>query len=209
MSRSLSSRNLFSKVFKLLQFEGIWKMVMGEPEDNGIWLIYGKEKHGKTFFSIKFADYLTQFGKVEFISAEEGLGANFRSALIRAGIDETSKVKWREYTPIPEVRQILEPRQAPKFIVLDNATIYQDELKYGELKKLIKDFSKTVFIIIAHEEKNEPYTATAKVAKKLAKIIIKVEGLACFVSGRCPGGIITIDDKVAQLYHGHKAVQNE
>ena len=59
-------------------------------------------------------------------------------------------------------------------------------------------------VLLAHMEKNEPYTATAKLAKKLAKIIIRVDGLTAFVSGRCPGGIITINEQTAQLYHGSK-----
>lgn len=208
MTRALSSKNVFSKKYKLLGFDGIWKDVMGQPEDNGIWLLYGAEKHGKTTFAIMWANYLTAFGRVDYVSAEEGIGANFRDAMVRAGLDEKCKVKWREYTPIEEIDEILNRRQRPKFVILDNATVYSDELKNGTLRQLVKDHPTTVFLLIAHEEKNEPYTATAKVAKKLAKIIAHVEGLTVFVRGRCPGGKITINDQKAQIYHGHKAVQN-
>lgn len=207
MTRALSSKNIFSKRFKTFPFDELWGEVMGAPEDNGIWLIYGAEKHGKTTFAIMFANYLTRFGRVDYVSAEEGIGANFRDAILRAGLDEKSKVKWREYTPLEDIKEILKKRQSAKFILLDNCTIYKDEIKNGELQKLLKEFPNTVFIFLAHEEKNQPYTATAKVAKKLAKIIVRIEGLTAFISGRCPGGTLIINDKKSQLYHGHTAVK--
>jgi len=63
-------------------------------------------------------------------------------------------------------------------------------------------------IFLAHEEKREPYTATAKLCKKLAKIIVHIEGLTAFISGRCPGGTITINEQTAMLYHGSQILNN-
>jgi hypothetical protein len=63
-------------------------------------------------------------------------------------------------------------------------------------------------VVIAHEERKEPYTAAAKLAKKLAKIVVRVEGLTAFISGRCPGGVIAVDELKSEMFHG-KIVQNE
>lgn len=192
-----------TKKFKTFDFAGIWQKIFGNPETNGIWLIYGAEKNGKTWFSLKFAEYLSQFTKVLYVSAEEGMGKDFVEATDRAGIEPNNKkLMFYEYTEIEVLDEILSKRQSPNVIFLDNMTIYSDELKKSVFNSLRERHKSKVFVIIAHEEANKPYTAIARHAKKLASIIINVKGLACFVSGRCPGGILTIDEEKAQLYHG-------
>lgn len=196
---------LRTKKFKTFGFKGVFEKVFGNPETNGIWLIYGAEKNGKTWFSLKLAEFLSQFAKTLYVSAEEGMGKDFVDATIRANIEPNNKkLLFYEYTEITVLDDILSKRQAPNVIFLDNTTIYNDELKNGVLKELKQKHSTKLFVIIAHEERGEPYTASAKLAKKLASIIVNVKGLACFVSGRCPGGTLTIDEEKAQLYHGNE-----
>jgi len=60
-----------------------------------------------------------------------------------------------------------------------------------------------LFVFVAHEERNEPYTALARLIKKLAKVIVHVKGLTCMVSGRVPGGVLTIDEQMSRLYWGN------
>ena len=205
MARAISTKTLFEKTYDTFIFDGVWKIVIGIISKGGIWLIYGDEKNGKTTLGLKLAEYLSKFENVWYISAEEGVGFEFQQTASRIGIDpKNPKIKWQDYTALSEIKEKLTKRQAPKVVFLDNATVYVDELKNGILRKLLIDFPNTTFILLAHMEKNEPYTATAKLAKKLAKIIIRVDGLTAFVSGRCPGGIITINEQTAQLYHGSK-----
>lgn len=203
MARAISTKTLFEKTYESFELEGIWKEVLGNPSKGGIWIIYGDEKNGKTWFALKLAEYLSRFEKLWYISAEEGTGKEFQDNARRARVSPiNSKIIWSDYTEIDQVKKKLAKRQSPKIIVMDNATIYVDDLKNGVLRKLIHDFASTTFILLAHMEKNEPFTATAKLAKKLAKIIIRIEGLTAFISGRCPGGILTINEQTAMLYHG-------
>lgn len=203
MARAISTKTLFEKTYKVFDFTGIWQTVLGNLSKGGIWIIYGDEKNGKTSFAMKLAEYLSSFESVWYISAEEGTGKEFQDSAKRAKIDPiNSKIKWSEYTEIEELEEKLSKRQAPKICFIDNATVYVDDLKNGVLKKILRDYPNITFILLAHMEKNEPYTATAKLAKKLAKVIIRIEGLTAFISGRCPGGILTINEQTAMLYHG-------
>ncbi|WP_329804884.1 hypothetical protein [Flavobacterium facile] len=203
MARAISTKTLLGKVYDIFNFDGIWFKVFGKISKGGIWIIYGDEKNGKTTVALKLAEYLSNFENVWYISAEEGTGFEFQQTAKRLNIDPNNpKIKWQDYIEVIEVIEKLKKRQASKIVFIDNATVYVDDLKNGVLRKLLKDFPNTTFILLAHMEKNEPYTATAKLAKKLAKIIIRVEGLTAFVSGRCPGGSIIIDDKKAMLIHG-------
>lgn len=208
MARAISTKTLFEKVYKTFDFDGIWKLVFGILSKGGIWIIYGDEKNGKTAFALKLAEYLSKFEKVWYISAEEGTGKEFQENVKRMKVNPLNpNIKWSEYTEIEELKSKLSQRQSPKICFLDNATVYVDDLKNGVLRNLLQEFPNTTFILLAHMEKNEPYTATAKLAKKLAKIIIRVEGLTAFVSGRCPGGVLTINEQTAMLYHGSQIKQ--
>jgi len=201
--RAHSIRSIYEKKHKTYDFDGIWKRAFGDPETNGAWLVWGQEKNGKTWFALMLADYLSKWSKVYYISGEEGRAKGFIDAMQRAGLEPTNyKVRVLDYTPIDELEQKLQNRKAPKVIIIDNLTIYNDELKYGKFRDLIARHHDKLFVFLAHEENKQPYTGTAKMCRKLAKIIVHVQGLAAHVSGRCPGGVLTIHEEKAQLYWG-------
>ncbi|WP_420582050.1 hypothetical protein [Reichenbachiella sp.] len=201
--RVLAARNLLDKKDPTYQFDGVWQDVIGNPEKNGVWIIYGREKNGKTWFAVMLANYLSQHGRTLYISAEEGLGANFQSTCQRAGVSSTNKkLKFSERIELEDLKQKLDARHVYSFVIIDNITVYRDDLKRKAIDNLIKSYPKVIFIFLAHEKNNEPFTAPAQLAKILSKVIIRVEGLACYVSGRCPGGTLMIDEEKAMLYHG-------
>lgn len=206
MARSLSIGNIYSKRFKTLNLDGIYAEVMGEPESSGAWLIWGNEKNGKTWLALMLANYLSNDNRVLYISAEEGTGKTFVDSCIRAGLDSSNrKLQFMEYTPLEELKERLNRRKSADIIVIDNCTVYKEDLPSKVLIDLLNTYPTKLFIFLAHEERKEPYTSLAKLVRKLAKVIIYVQGLNGYVSGRCPGGTISIDTKRAELYHG---VQN-
>jgi len=203
MARSLSIGNLYTKKFKTLQLDGVWTDVLGKPESNGAWLIWGAEKNGKTWFALMLANCLSENSKVLYVSAEEGTGKAFVESCQRAGLDSVNRsLQFLEYTPLDELCTRLNKRKSADIIIIDNCTVYKDELQYGKLRELLHTYKDKLFIFIAHEERKEPYTSLAKLVRKLAKVIVYVEGLACRVSGRVPGGMLMIDEFKAKLYHG-------
>jgi hypothetical protein len=182
--------------------DGYWQAVMGNPEANGAWLLWGPEKNGKTWFAVKLADYLSTFMRVLYVSAEEGIGKAFVDTCRRAALNPGNRnLNFEEYVSIQELDALLSRRRSPQCVVLDNMTIYADELKNGTLRRMLNKYPQKLFVFVAHEERNEPYTATAKLVRKLAKVIVYVRGLMCTVSGRVPGGNLMIDQDRADLYH--------
>ncbi|MDX6187960.1 hypothetical protein SGQ83_01240 [Flavobacterium sp. Fl-318] len=209
MARGITVKTLLNKKFKTFRFTGIWERVLGEQERGGIWVIYGNEKNGKTTLALLLSEYLTKFENLNYVSAEEGTGFTFQQNLTRAKIDfKNTKIKFYDYLEIEELEAMLSKRQSAKIVVIDNATAYVDDLKTAVLRKLKRQFPDTLFIIMAHMEKNEPTTAMAKLAKKLCNVYFRVEGLTAFVGGRCPGGILTINDQTAMLFHGSEISKN-
>lgn len=204
-TRSLSVRNVYDKTYKTLELDGVWADVLGEPEANGAWLIYGKEKNGKTWMALMLAWYLSRKYKVLYVSAEEGVGKAFRASLVRVGFEADNRnMHLLEYEKIEDLKERLKKRKSPGIVIIDNLTIYNDELRGKAFHTFIKDHENKLFIFVAHEDRGEPYTASAKLCRKLAKVIMHVKGLACSVSGRVPGGMLVIDEQKAKLYHGQK-----
>jgi hypothetical protein len=205
MARGISIKTLLGKTFKTFEFDGIWKEVLGVQERSGIWVIYASEKNYKTTFTLLLAEYLSKFERINFISAEEGTGFTFQENVARAKIDyKNSKIKFHNFLQLEEIEEILNNRQAARIMIFDNATAYIDDLKSADLRRLRRKYEKTLLIIVAHEERNEPSTAMSKLAKKLANVYIKLTGSVAFVAGRCPGGEIIIDEQKAKLYHGNQ-----
>jgi len=80
-------------------------------------------------------------------------------------------------------------------------------LKNGGLQSLLKDNPDKLFIFIAHEDRGEPYTATAKMIKRLADRIVRVQGLVATVGGRTKGGQFIIDQEKAMIIHGSNIIK--
>lgn len=202
--RTLSIKNVFNKAYETLDVDGIWKDVLGEPEANGAWLIFGRDKNGKTWLAITLAIYLSQRKKVLYISAEEGTGLAFKNTLVRVGAAAgDTNLHLLEYESWQEIDERLQRRRSPEIVFIDNLTIYQDELKKSTLTNFLARHPSKLFVFLAHEERGEPYTAAARLCSKLAKVRFHVKGLSCNVNGRVPGGVLLIDEEKAQLFHGN------
>lgn len=209
--RSSTVRNLYEQVFKTFTLPGVFSRVLGEPETNGIWIIQGAEKNGKTWFALLLSAVLQAIvrTKLWYISGEEGKGKTFVDAMKRAKIDPQShkNIVFDKYIPLEMIRERLRKRKAPEVVLLDNTTVYKDELTLKALMALTEEFPDVLFIFLAHEEKGELYTTAAKNVRRLADIIFQVKGLTAFVGGRCPGGAITVDEQKAELYWGTEITQ--
>lgn len=201
--RAMSLKTLYSKQYKTLELPAPWCDVFGVPETTGTWIVFGNEKNGKTWFTLMLSDVLAKLGKVLYISAEEGTAKTFQDNCRRAGLDVTQRnFQVIDKAPIHELIPYLKKRKAPRIVVFDNTTAYE-EITPKVYRKLRDEFGDThLMIFIAHYEKNEVVGATAKLVKKLAQVICYAEGLRTHVSGRCPGGFLDIDQTQSQIYHG-------
>lgn len=203
--KAISISNMLKKKHSTFTFEPPWSLAFTEtPSDSGIWLIWGKQKNGKTSFALMLAKYLASLRKVLYISAEEGTDKEFVDACRRSGVTENDKnLHFLEYTPLDEVRAILKRRNAPEAIFFDNLTVYRDDFKQNALQNLKNEFPEKLFIFLSHEDRNEPSPSVARNAIKLAKVIIHIKGLRALVSGRGEvGGEYQIDEQRAKLYWG-------
>ena len=102
------------------------------------------------------AEYLSKFEQVMYVSAEQGISKSFQEAYIRSGLDPSNrKLKIVPYTELTEIEKALAKQRAPKVVIIDNTTVYKDELTALNLG-MGKNYRNVLFIFLAHEEKGEP-----------------------------------------------------
>ncbi len=204
--RSKTTSNLFAKrqVPSVKFTNKEYAEVIGSAERKGCWIVYGYEKNGKTWFTLRLAKEIAKVERVAYISAEEGLDASFTNAVKRAGITTADNILWDEYLSVDDIVEKFQKQRSAKVIVNDNLTMYSDEMKPAEVKKRLMDaLPNKLIIFVAHEERKEAYPAIARMAKKLAKVIFHVEGLKAFVTSRfSQGGELVIDEEKSEVYHG-------
>lgn len=170
--------------------------IIGEAEARGCWIIYGSEKNGKTWFSLFLAKDIAINERVAYISAEEGTDMSFQMAVARAGIMPSDKIVFEEYMSIDEIVEKYSKPKTARVIFIDNLTIYPDELKSVGVRDLMNRLPNKLIVFVAHEERKEPAPACAKMAKKLAKVVVNVKGLRASVVSRFSVGgdfIINMD----------------
>lgn len=207
-TKAIYGKQLLEKTFKTFPFDGVFLETMGTPETNGLFLIYGDLKQGKTSFSLIFAEYLSQFDKVAYISAEQGISSSFQSTYSKVIKNPMSKkLRFENRMTFAEIIVKYKKREAPKIIFIDNLTAYL-ELRKSEIYELREALPNHLLVFIAHEDdRGKPAGATGRLCQQLAERIIKVVGMACEISGRDAKGTLLIDEEKALLYHSSEIVK--
>jgi predicted ATP-dependent serine protease len=82
-SKIISSLDLLKMDHDVLSFTGAWHGFLGEPSTTFHMALYGCAGQGKSTFAIQFANYLADnFGKVIYVSGEEGFAMTFQKKFI-------------------------------------------------------------------------------------------------------------------------------
>lgn len=188
--RAVSVSELISTKFTTLDIQGEWHKVLGTPEANGVWLIYGKSGHGKSRFIMQLIKMLTHLGKVMYNDIEEGVSLTFQNNIIETGMNQDKLAMKNllilDKEPIETMCERLKKKKAARIVVLNSIQHAQMQLK--DYLKLKDDFPKVLFVLNSHAEGTEPKGALAKFIKYDADIKIRVEGFKAFPASRYGGG---------------------
>ncbi|MBR4273822.1 MAG: ATP-binding protein [Bacteroidales bacterium] len=189
MKRALTTNNILAMRFYPAQFEGEWRNSFGTPELHGLWLVYGASFNGKTTFCLQLAKYLTKFvNRVLFDSIEMGNRYPYQLALIRNNMAECGHKFLTVVKEGPqEITERLARKQSPDVVIIDSYK-YFERRRMDVYKRLEDEFPEKLFIIIAHEDKNQlPDGALGKELYAYADVKIHVSGRQAYVNSRLGG----------------------
>lgn len=129
----------------MLQFEGEWQNMFGNPEHNFRMMFWGPQKSGKSTLCLKFCDYLSKFGKVAYNSWEEGISETFKRRAIENNIT-SQKLFLLHKCSFEEIMDDSFKRKHYKTLVIDSVQYMR--FTYEQYKQLIDKYPSKIILVI-------------------------------------------------------------
>lgn len=204
MKKALSMVDLMRKNREVYAFEGALREAFGQPEQNGVWFIWGRSGNGKTSFVLQLCKELTRYGKVAYDSLEEGDSLTMQNALMRVGMGDVGRRFILLNEILKELDTRLKRRRSPDIVVVDSFQYAHIDLKQYE--EFIDQHKNKLIIFVSQADGLKPWGRTAQSAMYSASLKIWVEGYRAISKGRYRGnlGYYTIWAEKADEYWGNE-----
>ena len=204
MKKALSMVDLMRKNREVYAFEDALQEAFGQPEQNGVWFIWGRSGNGKTSFVLQLCKELTRYGKVAYDSLEEGDSLTMQNALMRVGMGDVGRRFILLNESLKELDTRLKRRRSPDIVVVDSFQYAHIDLKQYE--EFIDQHKNKLIIFVSQADGLKPWGRTAQSAMYSASLKIWVEGYRAISKGRYRGnlGYYTIWAEKAEEYWSAK-----
>lgn len=187
IKRAISVDQILKMKFTMLEFKEEWFEHIGEPQNSGVWIIWGSSGNGKTHYCLSLAKYLTKFGKVLYNSLEEGARATMQRAIYHNNMKEVSRrFCLLNKESVDDLRERLSKQKSAQVIFIDS--FQHTGLTKKEYLQLKDEFPNKLFIFVSHAEGKEPEGKVAKFVRYDADVKIFVQGYKAFPTSRYGGG---------------------
>lgn len=187
LKKTVSPAKFSIMTFKTLPFEGIYKEMFGEPEDNFSMIIYGESGSGKTEIEVIIAKEMTKYGKVYFNSNEQGVSKSLQDSFVRNNVHDISgMLQLVDKEDIESMIIRLKRKQSAKIVLIDS--VQHSKLTYERWKEIRAMFPKKIFILISHSEGRRPAGAAAKAIEYDVDIKCHVKNFIIYTRSRFGGG---------------------
>ena len=198
--RAYTVRNILDKKYKLFPFEEKWKDAFSQPEQSGVWFVWGNSGNGKTSFVLQLIKELSKYKRVLFNSLEEGLSFTLKEGLSNIGMQDVGRRLLIVSEPSPLLEQRLLKHKSPDIVIIDSFQYFQ--LSYKQYIEFKTKFPNKLLIFISHADGKNPSGRSAKSVMYDATLKIWVEGYRAFSKGRYIGekGVYVIWEQGALKY---------
>lgn len=148
---STMSTDVMKVTSKGLPFTGIWREFLGEPEGNFLVVASSQPGMGKSTTMLKFANYLTKFGKPHYFSAEENY-ARLQRKLKLIG-DKIHKFPMNDKCQcLQDIYDVFKEEGVPDFLFIDS--LQRFGMDYDDIVSMRKKYPKMAIILICQETKS-------------------------------------------------------
>jgi len=198
----LTLRNIVDAKIPVFDFTGEWEDAFGKPQSNGIWYVYGNSGHGKTSFILMLIKQLSKFGKILFVSYEEGAGSvALQEGIKRLGLLNDNKRVVVSTEHVEELEKRLKTMRNRNIVIIDSLDLSGIK-RTDQIISLKNKFKNKLFIYTGWARGKEPASRIGENVLYLANQKIIVEGYRAISRGRSSGerGYLTVWDKGATEY---------
>lgn len=170
----MSSRDLRDYRYDCYNFDGKWHDLVGNPGKKFHMMVYGRPKQGKSYFCFDLAQYLSNFGKVLYIAAEEGFSATLQKKLEDMGGDNDNLdfANFRDYETIKNAL----PGHDYRFVIIDSVNYIRIEPE--EIEELKANNPRMALITVQQATKDGKFRGSQQYAHNCDIIIEVIQGVA-------------------------------
>jgi adenosyl cobinamide kinase/adenosyl cobinamide phosphate guanylyltransferase len=137
--RTQSPHEITERTVECYPFAGDWQKIMGEPDIRFSTLIRGEAKSGKSTYAARFAQYVSQFGRVLYVSAEERLNSKtLQNRLKYCGVTSV-KVRFVHDKNIESIERTIKNGKY-RFVIIDS--VQHVQMTYNEFEAMRHKFKK-------------------------------------------------------------------
>ncbi len=136
--------------FESLPFTGQWYDFMQNPAKNMKLAIWGKPKNGKTAGAAQLANYLTRFGNILYVFADQGFNKSTKDIWQLAGLADNPRAFASDVRELDDLEALVKTGKY-QFVFLDmiNTFIHRSGIKYYEFEdRFIKAYPDISFILV-------------------------------------------------------------
>lgn len=186
----LPLKQLLQKTYDYL--EGLppeFEQSFGKLSKNFSMIVWGNSANGKTNLLMQIIKVLLKYGKVLYISLEEGHEASMQMHVLRhlQEVDaHNNMLQFADHTMTYDalMLQLAKKKQA-QFIIIDSVQYWN--ITYLQYCKLKERFPKKSFIFISHADGKNPKDSTAKSIRYDVPVKVHVDRFIAFVGSRFGG----------------------
>jgi len=210
LKRVLTVANVQNQTIQRIQFEGDWYQAFRQPQNKGVWFVWGSSGSGKSTFLMMLAKQLAKTERTLYnLLEEEPDDSDYIERVERCEMNDVEDNFFTASYNLPQLMKYLDKRNSPKVVVIDSITYLTRRFEdYMELKRRYKD---KIIIMSGHAQGKDPRSEFEKSIMYDAKMKIYIEGYAAYCKGRTigpNGGLFIIYPDGYEQLHGAGSLNN-
>ncbi len=186
LKKALTVANIVNQKIERLPFEGEFYEAFSQPQNRGVWFVWGGSGSGKSTFIMKLAKEIAKHESVHYNPLEEETDdAEFieRTELVQM-VDVEDKFKAQTY-PMEEFDAFLSKQRSAKVGIIDSGVyFFKNFEEYLQFKRKHRN---KILIITGHAQGSQPRSELEKSIMYDAKMKIFVSGYLASCKGRTIG----------------------
>jgi hypothetical protein len=186
MKRALTVGNIVNQSVKRIDFTGDFQLAFKNPQNKGVWFIWGGSGSGKSSFVIQLEKEFARSVRTFHNELEEDLDAD--EFIERIKINQMQDVKDTFLSASYNYNELctyLDKNKSIKVITINSATYFFNSFEqYLDFKVKYKS---RIIIVVAHAQGKQPYSELEKRIMFNANQKIFVEGYLASCKGRTIG----------------------
>lgn len=186
MKKALTVANILNQKVERIDFDGEWYQAFKQPQNKGVWFIWGSSGGGKSYFVMQLAKELAKSRKVLYnVLEEETDDTDFIDRTESLAMNEVSENYLAQRYEYKELVEYLQKRNSPDVIIIDSLTYFLNS--FDDYMKLKRQFRNKIFIFTGHAQGANPRSELETRVQFDAKMKIFVNGYLASCKGRTIG----------------------